>query len=229
MKIRDLMQRDVISVAPDATLKDAASLLVRHRISGLPVCVRDGSVVGVLSEADILFKQECPPEVSGLIGRLLDDAYGDAERSEARTVADAMTTPAITISPKQDATEAARLMIRHRINRLPVVDGTKLVGIVSRADLVRAFQRDDAAIEREILEDVLLSTLWIAPDAVEVEVDDGVVRLSGHVETKTIAEIVVAYVRRVPGVVAVEAELDWGIDDLTRRRRTLAGRLPRRI
>lgn len=229
MKICDLMQRDVISVAPDATLKDAAALLVRYRISGLPVCLRDGRVVGVLSEADILVKQECPPELSGLLGRLLDDAYGDADRSEARTVADAMTTPAITISPKQDATEAARLMIRHRINRLPVVDGSKLVGIVSRADLVRAFQRGDEAIKQEIAEDVLLSTLWIDPGAVDVDVDEGIVRLSGHVETKTIAEIVAAYVRRVPGVVAVEADLDWGVDDLTRRRRTLAARIPRRV
>jgi CBS domain-containing protein len=230
MRVNEIMQQDVVTVGPDATLKEAAQLLVRHRISGLPVCAADGRVVGVVTEADILLKEEAfPLELSGLLGRLLDDAYGEVSRAEARTVGDAMTSPPVTITPKQDVTEAARLMIRYHVNRLPVLDGDRLVGIVSRADLVRAFQRDDASIEREIADDVLLSALWIAPGAVDVEVEDGCVRLTGCVETKTIAEIVGAYVRRVPGVVSVQSELEWATDDLTRRRRTLAGRLPRRV
>lgn len=219
------MQRDVVTVAPTATLKEAAALLIRHRISGLPVCEADGRLVGVLSEADILLKEAAYPiNLSGVLGRLLDEAYGDTARFSARTVADAMTTPAITIEPQRDVAEAARLMTTHHVNRLPVVEQGALVGIVTRADLVRAFQRDDAAIEREITDDVLLSTLWIDPGSVEVSVHDGVISLAGRVETRTIAEIVAAYVRRVPGVVAVDSQLEWLADDVARRRRTLPGR-----
>jgi CBS domain-containing protein len=229
MKISELMQREVVTVTPSATLKEAATLLTQHRISGLPVVEADGRLVGVVSEADILRKEDgLPLELSGFFGRLLEDAYGDQERYDARTVEQAMTPTPITISPSADVVEAARLMTTHHVNRLPVVDRDRLVGIVSRADLVRAFQRDDEAIEREIADDVLLSTLWIEPGSVEVTVEDGVVSLAGRVETKTIAEIVAAYVRRVPGVVAVESSLEWGFDDLARRRRTFAGRAPRR-
>lgn len=230
MKISELMHRDVVSVRPETTLKEVAALLVQHRISGVPVCFEDGRVAGVVSEADILLKEQgMPLEISGFLGRLLDDAYGDKERFDARTAGDAMTAPAITVSPQQDVSEAARLMTTKHVNRLPVVEGSHLIGIVTRADLVRAFQRDDLAIEREIADDVLLHTLWIEPGSISVEVDDGVVVLDGRVETRTIAEIVAAYVRRVPGVVGVESNLTWIADDTQRRRRTLPGRLERAL
>lgn len=225
MKISELMQREVVTVGPAATLKEAATLLTQNRISGLPVVAPDGRLVGVVSEADILRKEDgFPLELASFVGRLLDGAYAGRERFEARTVEQMMTAPPITISSSSDVVEAARLMTRRDINRLPVVDRDHLVGIVSRADLVRAFQRDDESIEREIADDVLLSTLWIEPGAVEVTVDDGVVTLTGAVETKTVAQITAAYVRRVPGVVAVESHLEWRVDDRTRRRRTFAGR-----
>lgn len=218
MKISELMHRDVISVLPETTLKEVAALLVEHRISGLPVCLADGRVVGVVSEADILVKEQAEPlEVTGFLGRLLDSAYGDHDRHEARTAGDAMTSPAITVSPQQDVVEAARMMTSKHVNRLPVVEGSKLVGILTRADLVRAFDRTDAELEQEIADDVLLHTLWIEPGSIELDVEDGVVSLGGRVETKTIAEIVAAYVRRVPGVVAVHSDLTWAFDDNARR------------
>jgi CBS domain-containing protein len=228
MKISELMHSDVVTVEPATSLKNVASLLVEHRISGLPVCPPDGRVVGVVSEADILMKEQgLPVELSGFLGRILDDAYGDTQRYDARTAEDAMTSPAITVSPNQEVAEAARLMTTKHVNRLPVVDGSTLVGIVTRADLVRAFQRDDESIRREIAEDVLLTTLWIAPGAVEVSVTEGVVSLAGTVETHTIAEIVEAYVRRVPGVVSVESQLAWHVEDAgRRRRRARPGRVP---
>jgi CBS domain-containing protein len=195
------MRRDVVTASPETTLKQVARLLVEHRISGVPVCLADGRVVGVVSEADILSKEH-----------------------EARTAQDAMTSPALTVSPCQDVAEAARLMTARYVNRLPVVEGPTLVGIVTRADLVRAFQRDDIAIEHEIADDVLLATLWIAPGSVQVVVEDGVVTLDGTVETHTIAEIVAAYVRRVPGVVDVVSGLEWHVEDGSLRRRTFAGR-----
>jgi CBS domain-containing protein len=135
----------------------------------------------------------------------------------------------VTIRSRDDVAHAAHLMITKRVNRLPVVDGTRLVGIVTRSDLVRAFDRDDTEILGEIEEDVLRSTLWIDPESIGVSVEDGVVTLDGCVETKTAAEIVRACVRRVPGVVDVDSRLTWRVDDLVRRRRTLAGRMPRRV
>ncbi|MES1248815.1 MAG: CBS domain-containing protein [Actinomycetota bacterium] len=218
MKISELMHRDVISVSPETTLKEVARLLVEHRISGVPVCLADGRVAGVVSEADILVKEQAQPiEVTGFLGRILDSAYGDHDRFDARTAGDAMTSPAITVSPQQDVVEAARMMTTKRVNRLPVVDGSKVVGILTRADLVRAFDRPDTALAEEIADDVLLHTLWIEPGSVEVEVEDGVVKLAGRVETRTIAEMVGAYVRRVPGVVSVDSQLTWAFDDNARR------------
>ena len=230
MKIREIMQRDVVTVAPETSLKDVAALLVEHRISGLPVCAEDGRVVGVVSEADIVQKEQTDDFAStALLGRLLDQAYGDGIRFAARTAGGAMTSPAVTVRSRDDVAHAAHLMITRRVNRLPVVDGARLVGIVTRSDLVRAFHRDDVTILGEIEEDVLRSMLWIDPESLDVSVEDGVVRMDGEVETKTIAEIVRACVRRVPGVVDVESRLTWRTDDLVRRRRTLAGRLPRRV
>src|SRR5690242_7960160 len=137
MKISELMQRDIVTVEPSATLKQAATLLTQNRISGLPVVAADGRLVGVVSEADILRKEDgFPLELSGFLGRLLDGAYGDREQFEARTVEQTMTAPPITISSSSDVVEAARLMTTHHVNRLPVVDRGRLVGIVSRADLV---------------------------------------------------------------------------------------------
>jgi CBS domain-containing protein len=230
MKIHELMQRDVVTVAPETSLKDVAALLVEHRISGLPVCTEDGRVVGVVSEADIVQKEQTDDFAStALLGRLIDQAYGDGIRFAARTAGGAMTSPPVTVRSRDDVAHAAHLMITRRVNRLPVVDGTRLVGIVTRSDLVRAFHRDDTTIRGEIEQDVLRSMLWIDPESLDVSVEDGVVRIDGEVETKTIAEIVRACVRRVPGVVDVESDLTWRIDDLARRRRTLAGRLPRRV
>lgn len=218
MKISELMHRDVISVSPETTLKEVAALLVEHRISGLPVCSPDGRVVGVVSEADILIKEhEAPSEPAGFLGRIFETAYGDRGRFEARTAGDAMTSPAITVSPLQDVSEAARLMTTRKVNRLPVLEHSTLVGILTRADLVRAFDRADEELSREIVDDVLMRTLWIQPGAVDVRVEDGVVTLSGRVETRTTADIVGAYVRRVPGVVAVHSDLGWAFDDDERR------------
>jgi len=217
MKVQDIMSRDVVTVSPGTSLKDVAQLLVRHRIAGIPVCDPDGHVVGVVSEADILWKEARPPEKHpGLLDRVLDAAYGDEERVTAETAADAMTAPALTIAPVATVDEAARLMIERSVNRLPVVEDGRLVGIVARADLVRAFTRSDDEILKEIEEDVLLRTLWVDPDDVSVMVQNGKVSLGGRVENRTTAQLAEAYVRRVPGVVSVESDLSYEVDDRSR-------------
>jgi CBS domain-containing protein len=221
MKVNQVMTPDVVTVPPEMTLKGVANLLVSNQISGVPVCDGDGTVIGVVSEADILWKElgltEKPPRGFGLA---LDLAYGDSQRGAARTAAEAMSTPAITVSPSAPVSSAAKLMVKNAVNRLPVVDAGHLVGIVTRADLVRAFIRTDPEIEQEIRDDVLLETLWVDPASVSISVVDGQVELAGEMETRTTAQLVEAYVRRVPGVVAVRSKLRWRFDDLKRRRRS---------
>lgn len=209
MKIEKLMRTDVITVAPSTSLKDAAALLVQHRISGLPVCDDDGRVVGVLSEADILVKEGGPNERDGLLAWVLGGDLPDATaKLRARTVGEAMTAPAITIAPHRLAVSAAREMVERNVNRLPVVDlDGNLVGIVTRADLVRAFIRSDAEIEREIRDEILRGVLWLELPTVEVSVRDGEVELTGMVETSADAELVEQLVARTPGVVAVHSHL----------------------
>lgn len=226
MKIEQIMSTGVMTVAPDTPLKDVARLLTGNRISGMPVCDANGAVLGVVTEADILCKEQgYAPEPGGLLGWLFEKADAEGARMLARTAAEAMTSPAMTISPDASVFDAARVMTTQRINRLPVVSEGRLVGIVSRADLVRAFHRTDDEIEQELNEDVLLHTLWVSPNDVHVSVQDGVVELEGILENRTQAELVSAYARRVPGVVDVHSELTWRIDDQARRMQ----RMPQRV
>jgi len=226
MKIEQIMSTTVTTVTPDTLLKDVARLLTSQRISGVPVCDADGAVLGVVTEADILRKEQgYAPEPGGLLGWLFEKADAEGARMLARTAAEAMTSPALTIAPDASVFDAARVMTTRGINRLPVVSEGRLVGIVSRADLVRAFHRTDDEIERELNDDVLLHTLWVSPNDVHVAVHDGVVELVGVLENRTQAELVSAYARRVPGVVDVHSDLTWRIDDQARRMQ----RMPQRV
>ena len=212
------MTRDVSTVAPGTPLKQVAELLSGRGISGVPVVTEDGIVVGVVSEADILRKEQgLVSGRRGALGWLLESEKPDP-RLEARTAGEAMSAPAVTIAPGRRVAEAARVMLDSAVNRLPVIQDGRLVGIVTRADLVRAFQRSDDEIEHEIRGDVFLHVLWLDPARISVAVSEGEVILGGEVETRTQAELAEAYVRRVPGVVDVRSSLTWGIDDLARRR-----------
>jgi len=213
MRVEDVMTRQVMTVDPGASLKDVARLLMDLGVSGLPV-VDDGYVAGVVSEADILVKvRAVNPTRHGLGGLLFTEGVDVGEKLRALTAGDAMTSPAITITPHRPVAEAAGRMIDEGVNRLPVVsDDGALLGIVTRADVVRAFVRSDAEIVSEIREDVILRTLWIAPEDVTVAVENGVVELSGHVGTKTDAELAATLARRVPGVVSVASNVSWDAD-----------------
>jgi CBS domain-containing protein len=208
MKVADVMTRDVATVGPGTSLKEVASILAERRISGLPVADGDGRVLGVVSESDIVQKEAAePPRARGLLGRLRGDPLDAGAKLDARTAGEAMTSPALTIGPDRPLAEAAALMVSKGVKRLPVVDGERLTGIVTRADLVRAFLRTDDEIAREIREEVALGTFAVPPETLHVEVVGGEVTLGGEVETREVADLMEAFVRRVAGVVSVRSHL----------------------
>lgn len=217
MKVRDVMTESVISVTPNTSLKEVARVLVQTRISGLPVVADDGKVVGVISEGDLLFKERGPTDHKGVgvLGWLLDPHGAEAQlKLEATTVAEAMTAPPVTIESRRPVPVAAALMLEQGVNRLPVVDGGQLVGIVTRADLVRAFARDDSEITQEIQDDVFRRGMWLDhPDGISVSIAEGEVRLDGQVDRRTEAEVAEALVGQVTGVVSVDSHLTWREDD----------------
>jgi len=219
MKVEQVMTREVVTVTPETPLKEVAAILAERRISGLPVCDETSRVVGVVSENDILFKELGPDQRrGGPLVWLLDPAPSRSPKTIARTAAEAMTSPAVTTRPKAQVSEAARVMVERGVNRLPVVKDSQLVGIVTRADLVKAFVRSDEEIAREIREDVIRETLWLVPEELKVEVDHGDVKIAGRVDTRTDADLIKAFASKVPGVISVTGEIEWVFDDLARRR-----------
>jgi len=127
-----------------------------------------------------------------------------------------MTAPVVTVAPDAALGEAARLMHRKGVKRLPVVDaGGTIHGILSRSDLLKVFLRDDADIEHEVREDVVRRTLWIDPDTVRVSVHDGVVHLEGQLERRSLIPVLERLVSAVEGVVGVEEHLTFVVDDTT--------------
>ena len=203
MSVRDVMTAPVFSVTTSTPLKDVARILVDHRISGVPVVDDTGAVVGVVSEADFLLK-EGGHEIARRrwFGRLLGETREASTRHAkigAITAGEAMTSPAATIEADRSTTAAATLMVDLDVNRLPVLDGGRLVGIVSRADLVRAFVRSDDQLAENIRHDILLRVLWLNPELFDVEVHNGVASIRGRVERRSTAEMIERAVRNVPG------------------------------
>jgi CBS domain-containing protein len=209
MLVRDVMTEKVFTVTRDMPLKVVATRMLEYGVSGLPV-VADEEVVGVVSETDILFKERVAPERKGVVDWLVHYAEDPPlAKLDARTAGDAMTTPAVTIQSGRSVEDAATLMLDLGIDRLPVVDSGRLVGIVTRADLVRAFTRSDELIAEEILQEGLLKRFWVGPSSVVLEVEQGNVVLEGRVDTEDLAEGIVDFTRRIPGVVSVESKLTW--------------------
>ena len=214
MKVRDIMTTDPISVREDTLLKEAARMMVRHKVSGLPVIDHTGHLVGIVTEGDFL-RQAASRDRSDRMS-LLDALFGDAGPSGpvAETVGEVMTEKVITISPEAALGEAARLMAGRGIKRLPVIDDDgKLGGIISRADIVNAFTKPDDVVEDEVREDIIRRLLFLDPDIVDVSVADGVVHLSGELEHRTEVHLLEELTRRIAGVVKVESDLTYVIDD----------------
>lgn len=211
MRVKEVMTRDVVTVPPEMSLKNVARTLVALRISGMPVVDADGSVVGVISEADVLAKERFDDKDGGAIARVLHRPDpSKAAKLAARVAGEAMTSPAITVEPYWTIPTVAKMMLENGINRLPVVRRGKLVGIVTRADLVRAFARTDDEITSEVREALALQeAMSFGRGPVNVRVEAGEATLTGTVRTRDDAEILANATAKVPGVVGVRSDIVW--------------------
>jgi CBS domain-containing protein len=227
LTVRDVMTRSVSTVGPDTPLKEVARLLIDGGVSGVPVVDAWGEVLGIVSEADFLLKERGAGAVhhrrfATLLGET-PETQTELDKVAAQTAGEAMTAPAVTIAPSKSIQDAATLMTERRINRLPVVEGGCLVGIVTRADLVRAYLRSDEELAKTIREDILLRILWLDPAAFVVQVSNGEATVTGTVERRSTAAIVEETIKLVPGIVAANVDLRWTLDD---RDLVPAGRSP---
>lgn len=211
--VSELMTTDVVNVRQDATFTEIAKLLAEHGITAVPVVDDTDRPLGVVSEADLLRKETSRLRTTG---RLPTPNPESAERTkaDATTAAGLMTSPAVVARPDWTVVEAARAMEQNRVKRLPVVDDSgRLVGVISRADLLRVFLRGDRAIREEITGDVLMRTLGIPPTTVTAHVVDGRVTLRGVVERKSAIPVALRLCHGVDGVVDVSEHLDFKVDD----------------
>ncbi|MCT7355147.1 CBS domain-containing protein [Streptomyces sp. 15-116A] len=201
-KVRDVMSDAVVRIQGGTPFKEIAHLLLEYDITAVPVVDAEDRPVGVVSQADLLHK---------MWGRLEDDTVDAPEagrraaKAWATDAAGLMTSPAVCASQDWDVVEAARVMAQEGIKRLLVVDAEgRLIGVVSRSDLLRVFVRKDQAIRTEIVEDVLVKELGESPSAVHVDVAHGHVVLSGRLSSEARARELEKLCRNVDGVVDVE-------------------------
>lgn len=203
--VKDVMTTKVVAVRENASYKEILIAMAGYRISACPVLDTAGHVIGVVSEADLLPKEIGPEPFSGP-GRQLRSSGRRGERSKAAalTAAELMSTPPITISPEASVTEAARQMGEHGVKRLPVVnEAGRLVGIVSRIDVLSVFARPDGQIRDEVIGEVIAGKFRLDPEAFEVTVAAGIVTVTGQASTSAIASELVSAIRKVEGVIDV--------------------------
>jgi CBS domain-containing protein len=205
--VGDVMTRNVVAVRKDARFKDIVQVMRARRFSAFPVLDDDNKVVGVVSEDDLLIREGF--RVPGSGPRFLL-RHADRAKADGLTAAELMTEPAITIRPEADVAEAARIMHRRHVKRLPVVTETgRLVGVVSRVDLLVVYDRPDADIRSEILKQVIESEFVLDSLAFTVAVDSGVVTVAGPLDSEYVAVNLLEQIGRVAGVVTVRDRLSY--------------------
>lgn len=221
--VSDLMTREVVSVGADMDCKAVADLLVEHGISAVPVVDGQGRVLGVLGEDDLLARLEYADRLPRhpLAVRW---SRGRAAARAGDMAGVLMTSPAVTVQPTDTVTRAARVMGAARVKQIPVVDADgRLVGIVTRQDLLHMYSRPDEGIRASVL-DAVLTPLGVDPAALDVQVRDGVVTLAGALDRRSTAAVLVSLTEAVPGVTAVVDQLRYRVDDGNLDPRRPAGR-----
>ncbi|NEW70917.1 CBS domain-containing protein [Streptomyces rhizosphaericus] len=212
--VSDVMTRTVVAVGRDASFKELVQTLGQWRVSAMPVLEGEGRVIGVVSEADLLPKEEfrdTDPDRFQQLRRLPDLA-----KAGALTAEELMSSPAVTVHPDATLPEAARIMAVRGVKRLPVVDAEgKLLGIVSRGDLLKVFLRADQDIEEEVHRTVV--SCLFPGSGVHVRVREGVVTLGGQLGDTTLIPVAARLARAVEGVVDVECHFRGVGPDETER------------
>jgi CBS domain-containing protein len=209
--VRDVMSTHVIAVRQSAPYKEMAAMLHEQRVSAFPVIDEHNKVIGLVSEADLLTKEA----LEGTVPRTLQTLTRQRVRTQvnAVTAADLMTKPPVTIGPDEPVIHAARLMFNQQVKRLPVTsdDGT-LIGIVTRADVLKVYNRPDAEIRQQVTQDLILGTFLSDPDRFTVTVKDGIVTIEGSPETTTVGLDIIDAIRHTEGVVSVRDRLSYPQD-----------------
>jgi CBS domain-containing protein len=219
MRAADIMVKDVVTAGPEASVRELAATMLERRISGMPVVDGAGRLLGIVSEGDLIRRPEIDTDrvKLGWVRLLLSDEARarDFVKSHGRKAREVMTQPAISVAADAPLAEVVRLMERHRVKRLPVVEHGKLVGLVTRADLLRALvarqaapapERSDHDLRRKIVS-MLRDEDWAASAVVHVQVENGVAQLWGTVESEDQREALLLAVRGVPGVKDVQPHL----------------------
>ena len=206
--VKDVMSTHVIAIREIASFKEIATRLREQGVSAFPVIDREGRVIGVVSEADLLPKEALEGDVPSVLHSL--GHRREEARIRATTAADLMTKPAVTIGPDEPVSHAAHLMYTNRVKRLPVTDGDgRLMGIVTRSDVLSVYSRPDGEIYHEITEGLILDVFLCDPATFTVTVKDGVVTIEGKPETAWVGRDIIAAARHVDGVVAVHDRLSY--------------------
>ena len=221
--VKDLMTPQVVTIGPATPFKEIVARLANHRVSAVPVVDDDGLVLGVVSEADLLLKEEFPDPDADIPLFWTKRRRLERDRAAATTARDLMSVAVVSIAPDATLAEAARRMHTAGVKRLPVLDeGGRLVGILSRADLLKVFNRPDQAIRREIMDEVIVGEFMMDPNRFFIRVTDGVVVLQGRVERRSLLPSLVRAVHSVEGVVRVKNRLTFDIDDVEPLLRAMA-------
>jgi CBS domain-containing protein len=202
--VGDLMTREVVAVREQATFKEILTVMQQRRFSAFPVLDDDNHVVGVVSEADLLVREAFAGHTLGPLAR-----HSDRVKAVALTAGKLMTRPAVTIRPTASLAEAARLMHARHVKRLPVVDaGGRLVGVLSRVDLLSVYDRPDEEIEAEVL-GIISGDFCLDRLAFAVTVAGGVVSVAGPVDNEPVAEALIDALWRIDGVITVRDRLSY--------------------
>ncbi len=220
MKASDVMVTNVISVRPNACVQDVAHILLKNHISAVPVVDADGTIVGIVSEGDLMRRAETgtlrrrPWWLAVLTGR--EGLAAEYVKEHSRKVADVMTRNVVTVEPGTPLAEVAAILEKNRIKRVPVVKDGKIVGIVSRANLLQALASmrkqiegitpSDAVIRERVIEK-LKAEPWARPSLINVIVQNGTVDLWGVVDSQTEKKAVRVAAEVTPGVTAVNDNL----------------------